>query len=227
MDAKVGDLVVTPRVGKAIEINALWFNALHILAAFAPSTGRSAEHYLELAESVVRGFTRFWNQEDGYCYDVLDGPEGQDSALRPNQLLAVSLHYSPLDPEQQRAVVDCCARSLLTSYGLRSLDPDHPEFKGHYGGAQASRDNAYHQGTVWSWLVGPFVDAHYRVYRDSEMVREFLRPLLTHLSEHGLGSVSEIFDGDLPHTPRGCPAQAWSVGELLRVLRSEAVTDSD
>jgi len=147
---------------------------------------------------------------------VIDGPGGEDASLRPNQLLAVSLLNSPLPPERQKAVVDACARHLLTSHGLRSLASNHPAYTGRYGGDVRQRDSAYHQGTVWSWLIGPFVDAHFRVYKDPEMARSFLRPLVRHLADHGLGSVSEIFDGDPPFSPRGCIAQAWGVAELLR-----------
>jgi len=136
--------------------------------------------------------------------------------MRPNQLLAVSLPNSPLNAEQQRQVVDACARYLLTSHGLRSLATENPAFKGHYGGDQRTRDAAYHQGTVWAWLIGPFVSAHLRVYREPEVARSYLLPLILHLADHGLGSISEIFDGDAPFEPRGCFAQAWSVGELLR-----------
>jgi glycogen debranching enzyme len=137
--------------------------------------------------------------------------------LRPNQLLAVSLPYSPLSAEQARAVVDTCAATLLTSHGLRSLAAHHPAYVGQYGGDRWRRDSAYHQGTAWGWLMGPFVEAHYKVYADAEAARGFLRPLARHLHDHGLGSISEVFDGDPPHTPRGCIAQAWSVAEVLRV----------
>ncbi len=218
MDAKAGDWVVTPRTGKPVEINALWFNALHILAGFAHQVGGQAGRYERLATQAGHGFARFWYEAVGYCYDVLDGPDGHELALRPNQLLAVSLPHSPLDQEQQRLVVEKCNRALLTSYGLRSLAADHPDYQGHYGGDQKRRDGAYHQGTAWGWLIGPFVDAHFRVYGDPGAAKAFLEPLLDHLGEYGLGSVSEIFDGDPPHTPRGCPFQAWSVGELLRVM---------
>jgi predicted glycogen debranching enzyme len=228
MDAKVGDgstepaevWVVTPRIGKPVEINALWYNALCSMADFARSLGESADGYEALAERARVGFARFWNEATGYCYDVLDGPKGDDPTLRPNQLFAVSLSHSPLTSQQQRAVVDACARHLLTSHGLRSLAPDDPAYVGHYGGDQRQRDGAYHQGTVWSWLIGPFVSAHLRVYGDRELARTFLQPLIHHLADHGLGSISEIFDGDPPFTPRGCIAQAWSVAELLRAWQA-------
>jgi predicted glycogen debranching enzyme len=220
MDAKVGDWVVTPRIGKPVEINALWYNALCSLVEFAHRLGEPTDRYGALAEQARAGFGRFWNEEMGYCTDVIDGPDGDDPALRPNQLLAVSLPHSPLNAQQQRAVVDVCARHLLTSHGLRSLAPDDPAYVGHYGGDQRQRDSAYHQGTVWAWLIGPFVSAHLRVYGDRDQARSFLQPLFRHLADHGVGSVSEIFDGDPPFTPRGCIAQAWSVAELLRAWRA-------
>jgi predicted glycogen debranching enzyme len=220
MDAKVGDWVVTPRIGKPVEINALWYNALCILAEFAHHLGEPAARYKALAQQTRRGFARFWNEEGGYCRDVIDGPGGDDPAQRPNQLLAVSLPHSPLDAPQQRAVVDFCARHLLTSHGLRSLAPEDPAYLGHYGGDQRQRDVAYHQGTVWGWLIGPFIDAHLRVYGDRERARSYLEPFARHLAAHGVGSISEIFDGDPPFAPRGCIAQAWSVAEVLRAWQA-------
>ncbi len=217
MDAKVGGWVVTPRIGKPVEVNALWYHALRCMAAFARRLGRRAEDYDALADHTRVGFGRFWNAERGYCFDVLDTPEGDDASLRPHQLLAVSLSNSPLSAAHQKAIVDSCARHLLTPHGLRSLAPDLPAYVGRYGGETRQRDGAYHQGTVWAWLLGPFAEAHWRVYRDPEAVRSLLRPLLRHLADHGLGSLSEIFDGDPPHTPRGTTAQAWSVAEVLRL----------
>jgi glycogen debranching enzyme len=208
--------VVTPRVGKPVEINALWYNALRLLAQFAQELGEDGSEYEEMAEKTAVGFRRFWYARMGYCYDVLDGPDGDDGRLRPNQLLAISLPYSPLTPEQQRSIVDACARHLLTPHGLRSLSPDDPEYEGHYGGDRYTRDGAYHQGTVWGWLIGPFVSAHLRVYQDPDSARTYLNALYQLMADHGVGSVSEIFDGDAPFTPRGCIAQAWSVAELLR-----------
>jgi predicted glycogen debranching enzyme len=159
MDAKVDDWVVTPRIpasarAKPVEVNALWYNALCIMAGFAGLLGEPPTRYGVLAEKARAGFARFWNEETGYLYDVLDGPDGNDPALRPNQLLAVSLPHSPLTAEQQKAVVDACARHLLASHGLRSLDPRHRDYKGHHGGDRRTRDAAYHQGTVWGWLNG-------------------------------------------------------------------------
>jgi predicted glycogen debranching enzyme len=227
MDAKVGDWVVTPRIGKPVEINALWYNALRLMADFArileeenPKSqipNPKSQEYEVLAEQVRQGFGRFWNEAAGYCYDVLDSPDGSGAELRPNQLFAVSLPYSPLAEWQQKGVVDACSRALLTSHGLRSLAVDDPTYIGRYGGDQKQRDAAYHQGTVWGWLIGPFVAAHWRVYRDAEVARSYLRPLFHHLTDHGLGNISEIFEGDPPFTPRGCPAQAWSVAEVLRI----------
>ena len=222
MDAKVGDWVVTPRTGKAVEINALWYNALRTMADVARHLGKPAAEYEELAERVQASFSRFWNDALGYCYDVVDGPTGDDASLRPNQLLAVSLHHSPLERAQQRAVVDVCARHLLASHGLRSLAPGDPAYVGHYGGDQRQRDAAYHQGTVWAWLIGPFVSAHLRVYGDRALARSYLAPLFDHLSGGCVGSINEIFDGDPPFAPRGAIAQAWSAAELLRAWRATA-----
>jgi predicted glycogen debranching enzyme len=216
MDAKVGDWVVTPRQGKPVEVNALWYNALWAMAGFAENLGKDPGEYQDLAQRMKAGFTRFWNAKLGYCYDVIDGPGGDDPALRPNQLFAVSLPNSPLTNEQACGVVDACARHLMTSHGLRSLAPGNPAYSGTYGGDLRSRDGAYHQGTVWSWLIGPFVNAHLRVYNDPDQALSFLLPLVRHLADGGVGSISEIFDGDPPFTPRGCFAQAWGVAEMLR-----------
>ncbi|MFN6476682.1 amylo-alpha-1,6-glucosidase [Nostoc sp. DedQUE07] len=222
MDAKVDDWVVTPRIGKPIEVNALWYNALRTMAKFARQLGKPHQEYEAMAERAKYRFSRFWNEETGYCYDVLDSPDGDDGLLRPNQIFAVSLPESPLTPVQQKGVVEACGRSLLTSYGLRSLAPDYHQFQGKYGGNQYQRDGAYHQGTVWGWLLGPFVLAHLRVYKNPEQARQFLEPMANHLTAHGVGSLSEIFDGDAPMTPRGCIAQAWTVAEVLRAWLATA-----
>lgn len=219
MDAKVDNWVVTPRTGKPVEINALWYNALKIMANFARRMcdTHAASHYEALAQRVATSFAhRFWYAEGGYLYDVIDGPTGNDASLRPNQIFAVSLPHSPLPADRARAVVEAVGRSLLTSYGLRSLTPDHPDYAGCYGGDRWARDRAYHQGTVWGWLIGPYVTAYYRVTGDTTGTRRLLEPFADHLRDAGMGTVSEIFDGDAPHTPRGCPAQAWSVAEVLR-----------
>ena len=217
MDAKVGDWVVTPRTGKAVEINALWYNALCTMADFALLLDKEEAAYRTLAEQVRQSFSRFWNEEAGYCYDVIDTPDGaHDDSLRPNQLLAVSLAHSPLDAAQQHNVVDVCARKLLTSLGLRSLAPDHVDYRGQFQGGPYERDAAYHQGTVWGWLIGPFIEAHLRVYNDPERAQMFLQPFIHHLSDYGVGSICEVAEGDAPHRPRACIAQAWSVAEVLR-----------
>jgi glycogen debranching enzyme len=172
--------------------------------------------YESAAKLTFKGFSRFWNEKDRFCYDVIDGPGGNDPTLRPNQIFAVSLPESPLTSPQQKAVVDICALRLLTSHGLRSLDNRNPQYNGHYGGDQFHRDRAYHQGTVWGWLLGPFVLAHLKVYNDPIRAREFLEPMCNQLVTHGLGTLSEIYDGDAPFSPRGCIAQAWTVAEVLR-----------
>jgi predicted glycogen debranching enzyme len=221
MDAKVGDWIVTPRIGKPVEINALWFNALETMASLAPATKQSAEPFAKLAARVKQSFAKFWNDSARYCYDVVDAPGiGNDASLRPNQIFAVSLPQSPLLPAQQKAVVDICARRLVTSYGLRSLAQNEPGYQGHYGGNVRERDGAYHQGTVWGWLLGPFVLAHLRVYADRVAAMSFLEPLGKQIHSHGLGTLSEIFDGDALFTPRGCIAQAWTVAEVLRAWRA-------
>jgi predicted glycogen debranching enzyme len=216
MDAKVGDWVVTPRVGKPVEVNALWLNALAVHAEVAKALGSATNFDTAFNEQARLGFKRFWNRSANCCFDVIDGPERNDASVRPNQILAVALGESPLTPEQQRAVVDICAREMLTSYGLRSLSPGAPQYCGYYGGNVRQRDGAYHQGTAWGWLVGPFIQAFFRVQRDPEQALSFLAPFENHLKIHGLGTASEIFDGNPPFTPRGCFAQAWTVAEVLR-----------
>jgi predicted glycogen debranching enzyme len=217
----VGSKVITPRIGKPIEINALWYNALHTMTTLAPFAGKAAEPFRKLADKVKTSFSKFWDETRGYCYDVIDAPEiGNDASLRPNQIFAVSLPESPLSPSQQKSVVDVCARRLLTSHGLRSLAMDGSDYEGHYGGSPQHRDGIYHQGTVWGWLIGPFVLAHLRVYKSPEMARRFLEPMAKQITTAGLGTLSEIFDGDAPFHPRGCIAQAWTVGEVLRSWRA-------
>ncbi len=221
MDAKVGDWVVTPRIGKPVEINALWYNALGIMAHFAQILEQPAELYQQMAAQTAQSFARFWNPSVGHCYDVIDGPDGHDSALRPNQLFAVSLPTAPgcpplLTAEQRQAIVDTCGRVLLTSHGLRSLEPGDLQYRGRYEGDPLQRDSAYHQGTVWGWLIGPFVQSHLRVYNSPAIARSFLEPMAHHLNDHGVGSLSEIFEGDAPFAPRGAFAQAWTVAETLR-----------
>ena len=228
MDAKVDDWVVTPRRGKAVEINALWYNAISLMEGWAEQMGddRGAREYAEMAARVRHCFNeRFWYDAGGYLYDVID-TEGEasdlsgppDPSFRPNQLFAISLPYAVLARERWRPVVDAVRDRLLTPVGLRSLSPDDPNFKSRYFGDLRARDAAYHQGTVWGWLVGPFVDAWLRVYPDdAEGARRVVDGFVAHLDDACVGSISEVFDADAPFTPRGCIAQAWSVAELLRV----------
>ncbi len=216
MDARVGDRVVTPRIGKPVEINALWYNALVAMAGLGRALGRPTTEWETMATRAATGFARFWNGAAGYCYDVIDGPEGHEAALRPNQILAVSLPASALPPERQRQVVDACARHLLIGCGLRSLAPGEPGYQPHYAGGPGERDGAYHQGTAWAWLLGPFALAYERVHRDRATARALLEPMAQHLSEYGVGSIAEVFDAEPPFAPGGCIAQAWSVAETLR-----------
>jgi predicted glycogen debranching enzyme len=223
MDARVGDWVVTPRVGKPVEVNALWINALATIKQFARLLARPHEGYEKLLAKAQKNFQKFWNEERGCCFDVIDAPDiGNDGALRPNQIFAVALPVSPLNEDQQKAVVDICAQHLLTSYGLRSLAPGERGYTGHYAGGPRDRDAAYHQGTVWGWLLGPFTLAHLRVYGDRAEAMRFLEPLGISVHMYGLGTLGEIFEGDAPFTPHGCIAQAWTVGEVLRATREIA-----
>ena len=220
MDAKIGDWVVTPRTGKPVEINALWINALASMKEFALRLGLPADRYERLGAAAEASFQKFWNAERECCFDVIDAPGiGRDGSLRPNQIFAVSLPVSPLSAEQQKAVVDICEAQLLTPVGLRSLAPGERGYAGHYGGAPRERDAAYHQGTAWAWLQGPFALAHYRVYQDTAKALRFLETLGATIDTYGLGTLAEIFDGDAPHKPCGCIAQAWSVAEVLRAWR--------
>jgi 4-alpha-glucanotransferase len=214
MDAKIGDWVVTPRIGKPVEINALWHNALAAMADFSAALKLPAEPYRALAAAARAGFARFVKPEGG-LYDVLDGPGGDDATLRPNQIFAVSLPHSPLTEADQAAVVAQVGGALLTSYGLRSLDPAHPDYRAHYLGGVWERDGSYHQGPVWAWLLGHWALAEYRVSGDATAAQARLAPLRDHLLDAGVGTVSEIFDGAPPHTPRGAPGQAWSVACAL------------
>src|SRR5712675_1983173 len=217
MDAKVGDWVVTPRTGKAVEINALWINALETMASFARLLKKSGDTYDAFSRKAKDSFQKFWNPQRGCCYDVIDVPGlGNDASLRPNQIFAVALPVSPLTLEQQKDVVDVCAEHLLTPYGLRSLAPGEPGYQGYYGGGQRERDGAYHQGTVWGWLLGPFAMAHFRVYGDRVATLRLFDSINAAIRSYGVGSLAEIYHGDMPFTPDGCIAQAWSVGEVLR-----------
>ena len=234
MDAKYDGVAFTPRNGKAVEINALWYNSLCCLAQFyAGRDIESAKHYKSMADKVAAGFCElFWrdpalresNEKCGYLNDSILPDGSADASIRPNQIFAVSLPFSPLPIQQQKSVVNVVRKELLTPYGLRTLNVRNSRYKGTYTGTQQERDEAYHQGTVWPYLIGPFVEAYLKVNEFSRKSRrktaEFIRPLMQHLTEDGcLGSVSEIFDGDTPHKPRGCIAQAWSVAELIRAYR--------
>jgi predicted glycogen debranching enzyme len=226
MDAKVNGRVITPRIGKPVELSALWFNAMKCMARFASVLERDPGPYESHAERTHRGFERFWNSATNYCYDVIDGQAGAtafDPSIRPNAIFAVSLPESMLSLERQRAVVDLCERELLTPYGLRSLGPREPDYRGHYSGGVEERDSAYHQGTVWGWLVGPFALAHWRVHQDRAAALSFLEPLLHHVTAAGVGTLGEIFDGEEPFAARGCIAQAWTVAEVLRAWRALTV----
>ena len=224
MDAKVGDWVVTPRCGKAVEIQALWYNALRIMenlaGTFRDDSGQ--KRYRSMAAVAYWSFNRlFWNEKSGCLYDVVNGGP-PDPSIRPNQIFAVSLPNSILSPERAGSVVDKVREYLLTPYGLRSLAPSDPQYRGRYTGKPVERDGAYHQGTVWPWLMGPFLTAYVKVNGGSAEARrqaaDWLMPLKEHLSDAGLGHISEIFDGDAPYRPVGCVAQAWSVAEILRTL---------
>ncbi len=222
MDAKVDGWVVTPRRGKPVEINALWYNALANLARWTREARgpEAAALYEDAADRVRDAFNaRFWYDAGGYLYDVVDGPDGDSTEFRPNQLFAISLPNPVLDRARWDAVVTACEIRLLTPYGLRSLAPGSPEYKAQYFGNLRARDAAYHQGTVWGWLIGPWVDAWRKLHPgDDAGARQYLDALLDHLGEFGVGSIAEVFDAEAPYTPRGCIAQAWSVAEVLRCV---------
>ncbi len=219
MDAKVGEWVVTPRIGKCVEINALWFNAWMIMSRLAEQQqdAPAAADYAAQAARIRRSFNdRFWFDAGGHLYDVVDGPDGADASLRPNQLFAVSLRYTLLDIERARSVVDVCSSQLWTPVGMRSLSPADPRYVPGYHGGPWERDGAYHQGTVWSWLLGPFATAHLRAYGNADQARARLSGMAAHLRGGCVGQISEIFDAEAPFAPRGCFAQAWGVAEILR-----------
>lgn len=215
MDAKVGDWVVTPRIGKPVEVNALWFNAHKVMANFAERLGSPHKSYDELTANIRKGFQRFMDKDTGGLFDVIDGPDGNDNSVRPNQILAVSLPHSPLDDETKEGVVALCNRYLLTSFGLRSLAPFHRDYHPDYRGGIGERDSAYHQGPVWAWLLGHYALAEFEVHGDATKAQARLELVRQHLFDAGLGTISEVFDGAPPHLPRGCPAQAWSVACIL------------
>ncbi|HJZ64577.1 MAG TPA: amylo-alpha-1,6-glucosidase [Candidatus Acidoferrum sp.] len=220
MDAKIGDWVVTPRTGKPVEINALWINALESMAQFARALKQPSVRFESLGNTAKASFAKFWSPERKCCFDVIDSPGiGNDASLRPNQILAVSLPFSALAAEQEKSVVEICRAELLTPLGLRSLGSKESGYTAHYRGGPRERDAAYHQGTAWGWLLGPFALAHFRVYKDKTAAQAFLAPLAQAIFNYGLGSLAEVFDADPPHAPGGCIAQAWTVAELLRAWK--------
>ena len=226
MDAKYEGVASTSRYGKAVEINALWYNSLCWMAQFYERQDEEqTKHYRDMADKVKESFcTLFWNEDAGYLYDCILPDGSADASFRPNQIFAVSLPFSPLSPQQQQSVVDAVQKNLLTPFGLRTLNPQDSRYKGKYKGPQKQRDEAYHQGTVWPYLIGPFVESYLKVNgfsrKSKKQAVEFVKPLLKHMAENGcLGQLCEIFDGDEPHKPRGCVAQAWSIAELIRAYR--------
>ena len=230
MDAKVGDWVVTPRHGKAVEINALWYNALRIMSVLSEQYGESSKHYVDLAKNVKKSFeNNFWNEEQKCLYDCLT-PTYKDDKVRPNQIMAVSLSYPVIEGEMARNVVNKVYKELYTANGLRSLSPKCREYVGIYMGDQYRRDGAYHQGTVWTWPLGHFITAYMRLNNYSDKAKKdalnFIDSIKDHLKDSCIGSISEIFDGDEPLIPRGCYAQAWSVAEILRAYIEEGLNES-
>ena len=223
MDAKCDGWVVTPRRGKPVEIQALWYNALRLMAEWADTLGQRPNRWAALAQRTFESFNaRFWYEPGRYLYDVIDGERGDDVSLRPNQIFAVSLRFPILAQERWRAVVDTVSTSLVTPVGLRSLAPGHPDYKPAYDGDLRARDAAYHQGTVWAWLIGHYIDAWLKVHGDKQKARTMLTGFEEHVREAGVGTISEIFDGEAPYAARGCIAQAWSVAEELRAYLKTA-----
>ena len=227
MDAKVGDWVVTPRSGKPVEIQALWYNALRVIEELALAFDDRPAHarYRAMADRCRQSFNLiFWNEDAGCLYDCIEGDE-RDGSIRPNQIIAVSLPHSMLSMDKAKRVVEVVEQNLWTPVGLRSLAPADPRYRPRYEGGVWERDSAYHQGTVWAWLMGPFITAYVKAHGRGKKARRqaagWLDGFRAHLSEAGLGQVSEIFDAEPPHTPRGCIAQAWSVGELLRAAAED------
>ena len=220
MDAKVEDWVVTPRRGKPVEVQALWYNAVSLMGQWAEAAGESPERWLGLAKQIEDSFNgRFWYESGGYLYDVIDGESGDDVSLRPNQVLAMSLRHPVLRKDRWTPVLSIVRDKLLTPFGLRTLAPGHRDYKSMYFGDLRARDAAYHQGTVWAWLIGPYIDAWLKAGLDRDEARRLLDGFRAHLSDDGIGTISEIFDAELPYAPRGCIAQAWSVAEVLRAYQ--------
>jgi predicted glycogen debranching enzyme len=227
MDAKIGDWVVTPRTGKAVEINALWCNALATYAALLKYFGQmqQAKQFAGRTISTKNRFVEvFWNEQDGYQFDHIDG-ETCDASIRPNQIFAISLPYQILEAEKGKRVLQVITDYLLTPFGLRSLAPGDPNYRPLYSGNPIERDSAYHQGTVWCWLLGAYLTALVRLYGTAgkAQARSILENIKTHFNDAGIGTISEIFDAEAHHTPRGCIAQAWSVTEILRAYAEDVV----
>jgi predicted glycogen debranching enzyme len=223
MDAVVNGVPVTPRRGYAVEINALWYNAVCFTLELAKSEKdkKFVKEYEHLPELIKKSFLElFWDEKNGYLADYVNNEEGKNFFKRPNMVIAVSLPYSMLDKEQMKKILDVADKELVTPRGLRTLSPGHKLYKGIYYGNQETRDNAYHQGTVWPWLLGPFCDGWLRVYgiQGVQKVRNLIFGLEECMSEHGISTLSEIHDGDPPHAPRGAISQAWSVSEVLRII---------
>ncbi|MDE2929735.1 MAG: glycogen debranching enzyme N-terminal domain-containing protein [Chloroflexota bacterium] len=224
MDVKAGDWLPTPRIGKPVEIQALWYNALRLLERWCNAAEEPVEEIPEWRALIEQHFMdRFWQEEGGHLYDVIDGPDGNDPALRPNQVLALSLPHALVPDDKARQVLDAVTETLLTPVGLRSLAPGDEQYRGHYGGSLWDREGSYHNGTVWGWLIGPYLDALLRYSNDTAAAKAVLQGLVAHMTDGALGTMSEVFDGDPPHAPRGCYAQAWSVAEVLRHWRALAV----
>ncbi len=217
MDAKVDDWVVTPRRGKPVEVQALWYNALRLMAVWSQELNERTAQWSEMAARAKESFNgRFWHDGGGYLYDVIDGEQGDDDSMRPNQIFSISLPHAVLDESRWKQVVNVVAERLVTPYGLRTLAPGHRDYKPMYFGDLRARDAAYHQGTVWAWLIGHYIDAWLKVYGDKAQARSLLGAFPRHVREAGVGTISEVFDADEPYEPRGCIAQAWSVAEVLR-----------
>lgn len=220
MDVKAGDWLPTPRMGKPVEIQALWYSALCLLERWCLELKEPAGDFSRWRAAIERNFARrFWYAEGGYLYDVIDGPDGDDAALRPNQVFALSLPFPLLPVDKARRVLEVVTTELLTPVGLRSLAPGDPQYRGRYGVDFWEREGSYHNGTVWGWLIGPYLDAHLRYNGDKKVARKLLNGMAAQMADGALGTISEVFDGDQPHTPRGCYAQAWSVAEVLRHWR--------
>ena len=220
MDVKIDGHVVTPRHGKAVEINALWFNALKIMDKLSTDLDleKNVDYEMYSVKCSDNFNKKFWNEDLNCLYDLIQNNEPVDR-IRPNQIFAVSLPFRILSKDREKLIVKKVEDALLTPLGLRSLSQNHEDYIAYYGGDVYKRDYAYHQGTVWGWLIGPYLEAHYKIFKNKEYIIEKLQGLFDHLNNTGLGNVSEVFSGDSPHEPRGCFAQAWSVSELLRVYK--------